>query len=135
LFGKLGCGRCSKSTPACCSLEGSERARTRKYVARAHRLFGWITILLAFGTLFFGIWAFSCEVECQVVSEITYALFGYMAVLLVPLFCLEARHRKLKRHIRIQVPLTPHASIEGMLPVFAHVDASASERLIGERAD
>jgi len=119
LFGKFGVGPCSCQTPACCNLEGGARARHRKYVARLHRLLGWVTVLLAFTTIFFGIWALSCEAQCMVISNITYAFFGYMAVLIVPFLCLESRHRRLKRIIHIQVPTTPHASIDGLQPMLS----------------
>jgi len=131
LFGRFGCGPCEKPTPPCINLEGSARAIIRKYVARLHRLLGWLTILLAFTTIFFGLWAFSCEVQCRLVSDITYYYFGYLAMLITPLCCLEFRHRKLKRHIRIQVPLTPHASMEGMMPVLPSDNHYSNEPLLG----
>jgi len=114
LFGRCGFGPCSRETPSCCHLQpGSLR---RRYVGRLHRLLGWLTILLAFVTIFFGLWAFSCEDVCEVVSDLSYLLFGYLAALVLPLFCLEVRHRKTKL-IHVPVPQTPTSSIDGRQPL------------------
>lgn len=118
LYGKLGFGPCTRDLPACCNLEGRERVNRRKYVARTHRFIGWVAVLLALTTIFFGIWAFSCETQCHLISDLTFVYFGYIAALMVPLICLEVRHQRIKRNIiRIQVPSTPTGSIDGLQPL------------------